>query len=210
MKPYWIFDFDGTLVQSKDLAVQIFNELSQKHGGRLIKDEEIATLAAMSIPDRLKALKVPMYKLPALLVEGRIEYKKALLSLEPVAGIQHALHQLKAKGCKLGIISSNSVENIRLFIDHHGLQDFDFIHSASNLFGKHKAIIRLAKKHSLHVSDILYIGDELRDIEACHQINVAVVAAAWGWDSPELLESAAPDFICHSPLELSTLMSQRT
>lgn len=206
MKSCLIFDFDGTMVQSKSLAIQVFNELGGKYGGRKIEDDEIAKLSDMSIPDRLKALKVPIYRLPALLVEGKKEYKNAIVHLEPVAGIRDVLHKLKAKGYILGILSSNTKENIEYFLEHHQLKYFDFIHSASNLFGKHKAITSMGRKNEIKLDEIIYIGDELRDVEACKKIKVTVIAVTWGWDSPELLKDAAPNFICHTPLELEKLI----
>lgn len=73
MKPYLIFDFDGTLVQSKDLAIRILNKLSVKYGGRMINRDEVEYFSEMSISERMHALHIPMYKLPALLIEGKRE-----------------------------------------------------------------------------------------------------------------------------------------
>ncbi|USB31934.1 HAD-IA family hydrolase [Paenibacillus sp. YPG26] len=202
MRPYIIFDFDGTLVQSKALAIQLFNQLAAKYGGRSIRHEEIPALSDMSIPERLKVLKVPAYKLPALLIEGKRKYKEEIVSLQPVNGIREVLSGLKEQGYTLGILSSNIEENIHRFIDLHQLDFFDHIHSATNLFGKHKALSSMTKKLGITSDDILYIGDELRDIQACKKINAKVIAVAWGFDSPALLASSSPDFLCHTPEEL--------
>ena len=51
MRPVLIFDFDGTIVASKLLAIRLFNELSAKHGGRKIDDEQdIARLSDPPFP----------------------------------------------------------------------------------------------------------------------------------------------------------------
>ncbi len=47
------------------LAIQLFNELSGKYGGRKINLQDIAYLSDLSIPDRLRALNVPLHNLPA-------------------------------------------------------------------------------------------------------------------------------------------------
>lgn len=208
MKPYLIFDFDGTLVESKTLTIQIFNQLGSKYGGRRILDTEIPALSNMSIPDRLKVLKVPMYKLPALLLEGKREYKREISKLEPVRGVREVLKELKDQGYSLGILSSNTEENIHKFIQLHHMDYFDCIHSATNLFGKHKAITSMRKKLGLSTNELLYVGDELRDIEACKKINVKVIAVTWGFDSHELLVQSSPDFICHTPGELLRFITQ--
>ncbi|WP_433943168.1 HAD-IA family hydrolase [Paenibacillus sp. SN-8-1] len=208
MRPYIIFDFDGTLVGSKALAIHIFNQLGAKYGGRSISDEEIPALSNMSIPDRLKVLNIPAYKLPALLIEGKKEYKKEIVNLEPVRGTREILIELKELGYSLGILSSNTTENIHKFIAVHQLDFFDYIHSATNLFGKHKAIASMTKKLGITTNDILYIGDELRDIQACKKINAKVIAVTWGFDSPDLLAKSSPDLICHTPEELLRLVTQ--
>ncbi|MNL25511.1 Pyrophosphatase PpaX [compost metagenome] len=152
-------------------------------------------------------LKIPAYKLPALLIDGKKEYKKEIVTLEPVSGIREILLQLKEQGYSLGILSSNTTENIHKFIALQHLDFFDCIHSATNLFGKHKAIASMVKKLGLSPDEILYIGDELRDIEACKKINAKVVAVTWGFDSPALLAQSSPDFICHTPEELLRLVT---
>ncbi|MDQ8732941.1 HAD-IA family hydrolase [Paenibacillus sp. LHD-38] len=205
LKPYLIFDFDGTLVQSKKLAIQLFNELSESYGGRKISNQDIAYLSGLSIPDRLRSLNVPLRKLPALVIEGKREYKKAAVHLQPVEGIRDVLFSLKKNGYSFGILSSNTSENIQQFLDLNEFPSFDFIHSATNLFGKHKAITSMARKLQIHRSRMLYVGDEQRDVQACKKIGVKIAAVTWGFDSATLLAAAKPDFLCDSPEEFAGL-----
>ncbi|QHW32873.1 HAD hydrolase-like protein [Paenibacillus rhizovicinus] len=208
MKPYVVFDFDGTIVQSKMLAVRLFNELSAKYGGRQIEDEEISRLSDLSIPDRLKALQVPLYKMPALVMEGKRRYREELSSLQPVSGIREAFVRLKENGHKLGILSSNTMDNIRGFLALHELAEFDVVHSATNMFGKDKAIRKMARSLDIGLDQLVYIGDELRDVQACRKIGVPIIAVTWGLDSAALLAEAGPDFLCHSAAELSGLIAK--
>jgi phosphoglycolate phosphatase len=207
-KPYLVFDFDGTIVQSKMLAIEIFNRLSGKYGGRKIAAEEMGPLSELSIPDRLRALNVPFYKLPALLMEGTREYRKAVVHIQPVEGMISLLSDIKNKGYLLGILSSNSRENIQAFLELHQIPIFDFIHTAPRLFGKDKAIMKLSQKYQIDRNEMLYIGDELRDVEACRAIGVKVVAVTWGFDSANLLSEAKPDFLCHSPADFESILAQ--
>jgi phosphoglycolate phosphatase len=171
-----IFDFDGTLVYSKPLAIQLFNDFADKYGYRKISDDEVEYLSTLSISNRLKALKCPMYKLPMLLIDMKKKYKRDVVTLGSVAGIREALGELKKRGVTIGIISSNCEENIRSFLELNQIDAFDFVFTASNIFGKDKAILRLMKEKGISSSEILYVGDELRDIEACNKIHVPCVA----------------------------------
>jgi phosphoglycolate phosphatase len=203
-----IFDFDGTLVYSKPLAIQLFNDFADKYGYRKINDDEVEYLSTLSISNRLKALKCPMYKLPMLLIDMKKKYKKDVVILGSVTGIREVLWDLKKHGVTIGILSSNYEENIRSFLELNQIDAFDFVFTASNIFGKDKAILRLMKEKGISPSEMLYIGDELRDIEACNKIHVPCVAVTWGFEAQELLASANPQYIIHEPVEICNIIKE--
>jgi phosphoglycolate phosphatase len=203
-----IFDFDGTLVYSKPLAIQLFNDFADKYGYRKISDDEVEYLSTLSISNRLKALKCPLYKLPMLLIDMKKKYRREIVTLGSVPGIREVLGNLKNHGVTIGILSSNFEENIRGFLEHNQIEDFDFVFTASNIFGKDKAILRLMKEKGISSSEILYVGDELRDIEACNKIHVPCVAVTWGFEAQELLVSANPQYIIHEPEEICNIIME--
>lgn len=203
-----IFDFDGTLVYSRPLAIQLFNDFADKYGYRKISDDEVEYLSTLSISNRLKALKCPMYKLPMLLIDMKKKYKRDVVTLGSVAGIREVLGELKKRGVTIGIISSNCEENIRSFLELNQIDAFDFVFTASNIFGKDKAILRLMKEKGVSSSEMLYVGDELRDIEACNKIHVPCVAVTWGFEAQELLVSANPQYIIHEPVEICNIIKE--
>lgn len=135
-----IFDFDGTIVESRYLTVELLNELAPKYRLRKIKESEYEHLRSLSIPQRCKAINLPFYKLPMLKMELTQKYRRAAASLETISGIKEVLGKLKAGGMALSIISSNSAENINTFLTHNKINFFDNIISSSGLFGKDKAI----------------------------------------------------------------------
>jgi phosphoglycolate phosphatase-like HAD superfamily hydrolase len=57
---------------------------------------------------------------------------------------------------------------VKLFqVPFYNIDIFDAIHSSYNLFGKSGTINAFLKTHQLKKEEIIYIGDELRDIQAC-------------------------------------------
>ncbi|MED1205580.1 HAD-IA family hydrolase [Heyndrickxia acidicola] len=203
-----IFDFDGTLVYSRSLAIQLFNDFADKYGYKKIRDDEVQYLSTLSIPNRLKALKCPMYKLPMLLIDMKKKYKRDVVTLGCVDGIREVLRDLKKHGLTIGILSSNYEENIKSFLDSNKIDNFDFVYTASNIFGKDKAILRLMKEKGITPSEMLYIGDELRDIEACNKIHVPCAAVTWGFEAEELLISANPQYIIHEPVQICNIIKE--
>ncbi|MGM1046231.1 MAG: HAD-IA family hydrolase [Bacillota bacterium] len=202
-----IFDFNGTLVQSKYLVVKLMNDLADKYGYEKIKDEDIEHLASLSIRERLKVMKCPIYKLPMLVADVKKKYKDDVIDLDIVPGIRDVLSGVKSQGMTMGILSSNSEDNIQKFLGIHDSQMFDFVYTASNIFGKEKALRKLLKERGISKDEVLYIGDELRDAEACRNTGIACAMVTWGYDAEELLIQGKPTYLIHEPEELYQIVA---
>ena len=107
----------------------------------------------------------------------------------------------------MGILSSNSFENVMQVIKNHSLDVFEFIHTTSRVWGKNISLAGLIQQKNLEKGKVVYIGDELRDIVAARKLGVKVAAVAWGYNSPESLSKQRPDFLLQRPAELLTFMS---
>jgi phosphoglycolate phosphatase len=129
---------------------------------------------------------------PLLAMEARRRFALRLPELEPFAAIPEVLRELAARGYRLHVLSSNAVRNIRAFIERCQIDVFQTVTCERNLFGKQAGLERFLRKHGLSPAEIIYLGDEVRDIEACRGIGVPCVAVGWGFDGAELLESANP------------------
>ncbi|MCX7921479.1 MAG: HAD-IA family hydrolase [Clostridia bacterium] len=197
-----VFDFDGTIADSAHLGLQILNEFSEKYNYKKLTVDEWQTLNNMPIKERFRLIGLPLYRLPQASVEGLARYRQLIGSLKAFDGMKELLLALKANGLCLSIVSSNSVENIKSFLQKNKLEVFDNIISANNLFGKHKSIKKVLKQFNLGVAEVIYIGDELRDIEACKKISVKIISVAWGLDSLDLLKGGKPDYIAYKPHDI--------
>ena len=197
-----IFDFDGTIADSGALGLQIVNELAKKYHYQEFTMNELREINNYPIKKRLKKIGVPLYKIPQMSVDGLIKYRNNVYSLKTYKDIKALLKFLKNEGLCLSIISSNSVENIKVFLQNNGLEVFDNIISVSNLFGKHKSIAKYLRDFNLTADEVIYIGDELRDIEACKKTGVKIISVAWGFDPPQLLKSGNPDYIAYQPEDI--------
>jgi phosphoglycolate phosphatase len=199
---YAIFDFDGTVADSKERAFELLNDLSEKYGFRKIAKEEADTLVLLSMKERLKLLKIPIVQLPFMIVELRKNYASILPFIQPFLGIKEVLLSLKQQNIRTVIISSNSVENIKQFLEKNDLDLFETIHSQSNIFGKHRSITALLHQLKIELHDVVYVGDEHRDIEACKKAKIRIISVAWGLDPIALLKKANPDYIVETPADI--------
>ncbi|WP_172250972.1 HAD hydrolase-like protein [Saccharibacillus deserti] len=198
-----IFDFDGTIVNSRPLIVELYNSLAAKHGYQAIGDDTSEPFAGLSIRQRSKTLGIPLYRLPFLGFQLFSEYRRKIKTLELKDGVGDLIRDLNAQGYQLSIISSNLESNIRSFLRHNGISQFVQVRSCFSLFGKHRAIHSFLRDNKLHPREALYIGDELRDIQAGQRSGIKMIAAAWGYDSSELMTRFSPDFMAFYPGEVS-------
>lgn len=139
-KKILLFDFDGTISDSLRTVIRILNNLSTKYGYKKIRKGDITKLRNMKSKDALKDLGISIIKLPFIVKESKIELNKQIAYLKPIRGIKESLRKIKIRGHKLGILTSNSKENVIEFLKKNNLDVFDFIYSDSTIFGKQKLI----------------------------------------------------------------------
>lgn len=205
--PLIIFDFDGTICPSYKLFVEQVNFFAEKYNLRRIEEHEIEDFRNMHPKTALQTIRVSMFKLPFLLAKARLNVRKQLLELKPVPGIIEVLNELKARGYSLGIMTSNSQENVVLYLQKYKIDIFNFIYTAKNAFGKDKHLTAIVKKTglSLQNSRVAYVGDEFRDMIAARKAHLISVAVSWGYNSKKLLNESKPDHLCDTPHQLLTL-----
>jgi len=203
-----IFDFDGTIADTKEAVIQITNRLAPQFGFAPFTPVEIAQYQHLTTREIIQQSRVSWWKIPFLIQRVKQELKQELKTIQPISGIEAALEQLKAHQFQLGIITSNSEENAIQFLRQNGLLHyFNFIESSFHLLGKHKIIQRLLRQKKLSPERVIYIGDETRDIEAARKSGVKIIAVSWGFNSVTALTKGQPDALIHHPNELLCFMT---
>ena len=198
----FLFDFDGTIADTFSVALEIINDNAENYGFKKIQSIELPRLRDLSPWQFLQEFKVPLYKLPFFISRFQSELYNNIHRVQPFAGLPEVFHQLYKSGCHLGIITSNSEKNVKLFLDNNELGMFDFIHNERNLFGKSHTINKVIRQFKLEKKDVMYVGDEVRDVVASQKSGIGVVAVAWGFNSESVLKSYNPTFLVHSPQQL--------
>lgn len=198
-----IFDFDGTVADTFDAIVRISNQLALEFGYKQASPEEIVHIKSLSSRQIIQQSGVSVFKLPFILQKLKSELNNEIHYLKPIPGIREALLEIKNKGNHLGIITSNARENVILFLQKNDLEGvFDFIYSEARIFGKSRAINQFIKRAKLKPTEVIYVGDETRDIEAAKRSHIKMIAVTWGFNSKKVLQEHHPDFLIHHPQQL--------
>lgn len=203
--PCLVFDFDGTLADTLDMVLTLYNRIAPSYGCKPAGEEIRHKILVEPYSALLKAYGVTSLKLAALMVRIRSEMGRQLAEVKVVEGIKEAMLELKQQGFTLGVLTSNSRKNVSAFMEHNGMTAlFDFIYSGKNLFGKDKVMAQMLAKEGLSKAQVIYVGDEIRDIEASKIVGLKVIAVTWGLYSKGALEAMKPDAVAETPAALVT------
>ena len=206
--PLIIFDFDGTICPSYPLFIDQINILADEQKLRKIGGDEFEEVRNMTPKNIMKMLGVTLFKLPFILKRVRRNVQNQLLELNPVSGVVEVLRELKRRRYSLGILTSNSSENVLLYLQKYRIDFFDFVYAGNNIFGKEKHLKDILKNAHLNPQKdlMLYVGDEVRDIEAAQKARFTSIGVTWGYNSLKLLQESNPDFLSEEPSQILVLI----
>ena len=202
-----IFDFDGTLVNSLPVALDIAHQIMPKLN---ITDEELAKLRNMSSREILKYSGIPYWRLPGLLLKGKKVLSTRLDELKFFKGMPGVVRDLHKAGYELSVVSSNSEENIRKVLAREGVEDyFAGVYGNVGLFNKARVFTVVRRDQQAKASETIYVGDETRDIEAARRARQPVISVTWGYNGEEILSKYHPNYIAHTPAELLQIITHQ-
>jgi len=210
MKPFLLFDFDGTIADSLQLGLKIANNLAPQFGYPPFTENDIQHFRSLTWHKIAREMQIPFYKIPKIVTIAFKEYKRLISELEPCAGIVEMINELALKEIPMALLSSNTVENVHLFLTNHKIDYFLWIEGTSGILNKAKDIKKRLKKHKISTNEVIYIGDEIRDIEAAHNCGLKVIAVTWGFHTAEFLASYKPDYLVNEPKEIVEIVNRLT
>lgn len=197
-----IFDFDGTLADSMPLFMQAWNTYAGQFNYLPVSEKDLAASRNLTIQQRAKKYGFPMHKIPVILPKVYQYFKTHMNEVALFDGIKEMLDALAHNGYRIVIISSNAKENIELFLKQEGIESVSQVLTSSRIFGKDTVIRKYMKQQNVSAEQLLYVGDEVRDIVACNKVDVPFAWVSWGLDGFELIEKERPKFVVHTPQEL--------
>jgi phosphoglycolate phosphatase-like HAD superfamily hydrolase len=196
-----IWDFDGTLADTFACLVRAYNVLAPRRGFRTLDDPEAAH--HMPLPALLRSLGIPLVYLPSFTREVLAAVRREMAGIRLFPGIAEVLRELGDAGRRMCVLSSNAPDNIRTCLRTNGVEGlFASVAGYSRLLGKAKGLRRLLRSQEVDDGQAVYVGDEVRDVEAARKAGLPVAAVTWGFQSRDLLAAGAPDHLIDRPEQL--------
>ncbi len=202
-----IFDYDGVLADTLDDLIhfgqQACDQLGVKH---VVTKDDLSNLEVMSFATYGRACKVPEH-----LVDEFVKISLNLFAEKKTppaifAGMSEVIQHFSSNH-KLAIVTTNSSQNVNLFLAQHGLSNLFHAVYGVDTPGSKAEKISLARERFGEES-VFMIGDALSDVRAAKEAGVTSIAVTWGHQSLETLLPGEPNFVANSPRELIGVISK--
>jgi phosphoglycolate phosphatase len=203
-----ICDFDGTLADSFECALDAFDAAAGRFGFDPPDRTRIATIRQQDARQILAHHRVPLWKLPFIARYVRKFVARNADRIVTFPGIEAALTELADRGATLALLTSNSQRNVTRILGTDFTDRFRLVESGAALFGKAQRLKRLLRSAGIAPQEALFIGDEIRDAAAARYCGVRFGAVGWGYTSLESLLAYGADETFRSVEELSAKLSR--
>lgn len=204
----FIFDIDGTLIDTEAMYMLSLQDVLVKHGIDRPYSDLTATFGIPSL-DALKRLEIPADLIPEITDEWVKQVPQHQDQVKIFPGIETGLAQLKAKpNTELAIMTSKKKFEFERDIEPLGLDQYfsEFVFAEDVKRGKPAPdpIILAVKRMGAVNEETVYVGDTPYDLEAAHAADVSFALVAWG-DNPHAKTLKGAEYILEKPTDLLQL-----
>ncbi|MDI3535845.1 MAG: phosphoglycolate phosphatase [Eubacteriaceae bacterium] len=204
-----IFDFDGTLADTEEKAFQIYNRLAEKYQYSQVTMEELQHIKNLHIKEILEIVDIPLHHFPRVIKEGQKMLKSESSEIHAFNSDIHDFFVAMNKEVEFcGILTSNIKKTVNQFIKKYFLEEEIKFVKCSALMSKADKIRKVLRWSRIKPHEMLYVGDETRDIEACKKVGVDVVAVKWGYNTPKALEQCDPTYMIDNLWDLLDIVKK--
>jgi len=211
-----IFDIDGTILDSFESIYRSLSNILKKYNVEDLNREELkAMMDYMSFEEIVLNLAKKYNLLDSEkileLSKDYIEYFKKSIKVDSklFPGINNAI-QLLSQNFKLGIISYNPKDIVRIQLsDFDLLKYFPFVMGFEDVDGhKRVGIIEFSRIYGLDLKEIVYIGDQPKDIIEARLAGVRSIAVTYGVSKYDTLLKEHPDYFADSATDILEIIQK--
>ena len=190
MKKIILFDFDGVIVDSYEIAYKVSKKLIPE-----IDREQHRDMFMGNIYDAVAKI-VPKHKRKERNDDFYNIYYPLLLKLPIIPGMSKTIKQLSKK-YTLIIISSTINSPIHAYLEKNELHHyFEKVYGADVHTDKKKKIMMVLKNYKVVSKDCLFITDTVGDLLEAQYCKINTLVVTWGFHQKHRFKKTPPvDFI---------------
>ncbi len=207
------FDLDGTLVNTYEVILRSMRYTINECFGGTYSDEQLMSEVGIPLITQLEHY-CPEDPQRALQIfrDYQAKLPKELNTL--YQGIEECLHQLKAEGYKLAVVTSKHREAALENLNDTGIMPyFDLVVAADDVIRAKPdpyPVIHTAHELQVPIQQVVYVGDSPFDLQAANAAGAFSIAVLWGMFGRTALEREQPSAFAEHSDELIGLIHQMT
>lgn len=187
----YIFDLDGTLLDTLPDLVRLTNMVLERNGWPVRTRDEILGFVGNGGRVLLERA-APAGVSAAAIDEAFIDWKSLYPSCghaftKPYEGIPEMLARLKLGGAKLGVLSNKFDEAVRSVIAEQFPGVFDVARGECAEIPRKPdptGLLSMLRVLGVEPSEAAYVGDSASDIATARAAGTASIAVTWGYQQP--------------------------
>jgi phosphoglycolate phosphatase len=200
-----IFDFDGTLADSFPWVISVIDQVADEYHLPHVGKDDIEILRRMGARQIIKKYRVPFWKIFPVGQRFRRLMTENIHHIRTFDGVDVLFQELTEQGIALGVVTSNTKENVRRVLGAASADRLQYGEYSVSLFGKPGRLKKILRQSRVRPHEVIYIGDELRDIEAARKVRMHFGAVAWGYTHLDALLAHAPAEVFHSVEQITRI-----
>jgi pyrophosphatase PpaX len=202
----WLFDLDGTLIDSEELILDSFRHATATVLGAIPSDEVLRAGIGLTLRAQVEVLAPPALADELYTVYRMRNMERHADLLRSFEGIPEMLDGLRGAGRRLGIVTAKMRPALDLALQMIPIGDaFEVIVTAEDT-ARHKPdpdpVLHALTLMGARPDEAIYVGDAPYDIRAGHAAGVTTAAALWGIFPAEALLAEQPDRVYATPAEV--------
>ena len=205
----YIFDLDGTLLNTLSDLTNITNMALAEHGMPARTSDEINSFVgngARVLLQRAAAPGTSEEEIDEILARWRELYPEfGHKYTRPYEGMPETLDKLKAGGAKLGVLSNKFDAATRFVIAEQFPGVFDIVWGEGPDVPRKPdptGLLNMMAELGVEPERVAYIGDSGGDMTVAHAAGCTAIGVTWGYRSVEVLEAAGADMLIDAPSQL--------
>ncbi|MBB1079517.1 HAD family hydrolase [Limosilactobacillus sp. STM2_1] len=205
----FIFDIDGTLIDTLDMYMPAMIDTLAKHGHPVAPDKVEQTkhdLFGITGKDALRLAGIAEEEIPAIQKDWfNLAYERADRA-KVIEGIPEMLNALAHRSnTKIAIATSKLADEYQeYFVKQYDFAKLFKVAITSADTKKHKPspdpILAAMKAMNADPQKAVYVGDTINDLKAAHAAGIKFAGALYGSVNPDSIKDA--DFPLHKPSDL--------
>ena len=210
-----IFDFDGTLADTKENIILTFQMTMKELGVEIKSRQECAATIGLTLEDAFKVLYPGMAAEKYILLRDtyRRIFKENRKILVPglFPEVMETLEELRRRGYLMSIASSRQSPSLQSFLEDMKIAHlFEYAVGGDNV--EHPkpapdAVLQILRHYNLSAEEAFVVGDMPFDINMATNAGVKSCGVTWGNADADQLKESGANYIIHKMSQLLEILN---